>query len=220
MPGAAMPRRIDPSLIPSRPNLKYEKGLWQAGVEYVAGVDEAGRGALAGPVCAGAVMLPPKNSIFRQLKGVTDSKQMTAKQREFWAAEIKARAVSWGVGFASANEIDSIGIVPATRLAMGRAIEELDQFVEHLLIDALLLPEVSTPQTSLLKGDARSLSIACASVLAKVARDKVMIEMDNNYATYGFARHKGYGTRAHRTAIKQYGPSEMHRLTFRPIREE
>ncbi|KAA3643596.1 MAG: ribonuclease HII [Chloroflexi bacterium] len=215
-----MPRRIDPSLIPSRPNLKYEKGLWQAGVEYVAGVDEAGRGALAGPVCAGAVMLPPKNSIFRQLKGVTDSKQMTAKQREFWAAEIKARAVSWGVGFASANEIDSIGIVPATRLAMGRAIEELDQFVEHLLIDALLLPEVSTPQTSLLKGDARSLSIACASVLAKVARDKVMIEMDNNYATYGFARHKGYGTRAHRTAIKQYGPSEMHRLTFRPIREE
>lgn len=210
-----MPRRIDPSLIPARPNLKYEKGLWQAGVKCVAGVDEAGRGALAGPVCAGAVILPSKSIIFRQLKGVTDSKQMSANQRDVWAAEIRTRAMSWSVGFAAANEIDDIGIVPATRLAMRRAIEKLDQLIEHLLIDALLLPEVSTPQTSLLKGDARSLSIACASVVAKVARDSLMVELDSKYAGYGFMQHKGYGTRKHRAAIKQRGPCNEHRHTFK-----
>ena len=134
MHGAKMPSRIDPRLIPTRPNLKYEKGLWKAGINCVAGLDEAGRGALAGPVSAAAVILPQKNTLMRQLKGVTDSKQMTAKQREHWAAEVKGRVLSWGVGFASAEEIDTIGIVPATRLAMQRALQELEQPTEHLLI--------------------------------------------------------------------------------------
>ena len=214
-----MPSRIDPRLIPAHPNLAYEKGLWRVDLHLVAGLDEVGRGALAGPVVAGAVILPPKNSVARQLAGVRDSKQMSARQRMHWSAEIKTRAARWGLGFSSATEIDTLGIIPATRLAMRRALEALKCIADHLLIDALLLPDVSTPQTSLLKGDARSLSIACASVIAKVARDSLMAELDCSLTGYGFARHKGYGTAAHRAAIQTHGPCHEHRHTFKLLAE-
>lgn len=198
------------------PTLVFETPLWEAGVLRLAGIDEAGRGAWAGPVSAGAVILPAGERIVQRLEGVRDSKQMTAQQRERWAAEIKAAALNWGVGFASFEEIDCLGILPATRLAMQRAVEQLVPAPEHLLIDAVLL-DLPLPQTSLIHGDALCLSIAAASVLAKTARDAVLRELDGLYPGYDFARHKGYGTAAHRAALAELGPCPVHRRTYAPV---
>ena len=214
-----MARRIDPSLIPPAPTLEYECALWDQGIEHVAGLDEAGRGALAGPVFAAAVVLPANRGIAEELHGVRDSKQMSANQRQFWQARIRSAAGAWAIGSADSREIDQIGILPATRLACLRALEALDISPGHLLIDALLLHDSHLPQTSLLKGDARALSIAAASVLAKVFRDDEMRRMHRARPRYGWAQNKGYGTVAHRRALQSHGPSPHHRVTFAPLRE-
>ncbi len=214
------PRPKKPELvIPKFPDLSAESALWEAGIALVAGVDEAGRGAWAGPVAAGAVVLPADLNMLTQLQGVRDSKQMTARQRVRWAVEIQQAACAWGIGFASAEEIDAQGIVPATRLAMRRALEACAIMPQHLLIDALRLPQLSIPQTSLIKGDGRSLCIAAASVLAKTARDAWMVELDRQFPAYGFAAHKGYGTAAHQAALRSQGACPQHRKSFAPLRE-
>jgi ribonuclease HII len=205
---------FDLSLLPPEPDLSFERALWEAGLPTVAGIDEAGRGALAGPVAAAAVVLPSEEGIMEYLKGVRDSKQMTASQRETAREKILKYAVTWGVGFASSEEIDQIGILPATRLAACRALEALTPPPTHLLLDYLFLPEVAIPQTALIKGDCRSLSIAAASILAKTSRDALLRELELIYPGYGFASHKGYGTQAHREAIQQLGVSPVHRLSF------
>ncbi|HSR20670.1 MAG TPA: ribonuclease HII [Anaerolineales bacterium] len=203
------------------PNLRFERRFWKGGWTYVAGLDEAGRGALAGPIAVGAVILPPpghpalQNSGRRVLRGVRDSKQMTAPDREAAAERIRAHALAYSVGFASSDEIDSHGIVAAGRLAALRALEGLALLPDALLTDFRLeLPELDIPQTSLVKGDVRCLSIAAASVLAKTARDALMFRMDSCIPGYGLAQHKGYGTRLHRKAIQRMGRSPIHRRTF------
>lgn len=200
------------------PTLEFEKNFWESGWRRVAGLDEAGRGAWAGPVCAAAVILPDDTSLEQQLSGVRDSKQMTPSQRSFWAIKIKETAFSWGVGFASHEEIDLIGILPSTRLAMHRALEQLVCPPEYLLLDALLLRAVDMSQTALIKGDQRSLSIAAASVLAKTSRDAWMSTCEQQYPGYGFARHKGYGTQRHQKALCELGICPIHRRTFAPIK--
>jgi len=201
------------------PDLNFELPLWAAGTFYLAGLDEAGRGAWAGPVSAGAVILPQEADLCIQLKGVRDSKQMTPRQRRTWAVKIRSTALAWGVGFASHTEIDALGILPATRLAMQRALAQLAPSPQHLLLDAVRLPAVALPQTVLIKGDVRCLSIAAASVLAKTARDELLVAWEQEYPGYGFARHKGYGTAAHRQALQLKGPCPLHRFSFAPIRD-
>lgn len=218
MPGAGYTLHLmsgfDPSLLPSEPDLSFELALWEAGLTIVAGIDEAGRGALAGPVAAAAVILPPEQEIAGYLKGVRDSKQMTARQRESVREKILQFAAAWEVGFATAGEIDQMGILPATRLAACRALEALSKRPLHLLLDYLFLPDIPTPQTALIKGDCRSLSIAAASIMAKTSRDALMRELDQTYPGYGFATHKGYGTLAHREALQRMGASPVHRISF------
>jgi len=216
-----MPRKkFDLSLLPPAPDLTYEQGLWQAGVGIVAGVDEAGRGALAGPVSAGVVVLPNREDLPQLLEGVRDSKQMRAKERSYWAGQIESVALACQVGFAGPEEVDELGIIPATRLAVMRAIARLPQLPGHLLIDAISIPGAGIPETSLIKGDRRSLSIAAASILAKVQRDALMVEADEQYPGYGFAAHKGYGTAQHRAAIEELGACPIHRMSFAPLRED
>ncbi len=205
---------FDLSLVPPEPDLSFEQALWNAGLTAIAGIDEAGRGALAGPVSAAAVILPPDQAMASCLKGVRDSKQMSPEQREIAREKILQYAASWGVGFATNEEIDQMGILPATRLAACRALEGLAILPAHLLLDYLFLPEISIPQTALIKGDCRSLSIAAASVLAKTARDALLRELDLDFPGYGFAAHKGYGTRAHRAALGRLGVSIVHRRSF------
>lgn len=194
--------------------LAFERCLWEGGWRRVAGLDEAGRGALAGPVCAAAVILPSDPAIAETLSGVRDSKQMTVVEREAWAPRIRAAALAWGVGFASAEEIDSLGIVAATKRAAGRALEALSPPPDALLTDYLIFPESELPQIALVKGDRRSLSVAAASVLAKTARDTLMRQLDAQYPGYGLAQHKGYGTPAHRSALARLGLSPLHRRSF------
>lgn len=198
------------------PDLTYETNLWPY-YEHIAGLDEAGRGALAGPVAVGAVILPNDPTLlFGALAGVRDSKQMTPLERESLAPRIKETALTWSVGFASAEEIDMLGIVPATRLAALRALQGLSLFPQYLLTDFRLeLPQLDISQTSLVKGDALCLSIACASVLAKTARDALMHELDSEYQGYGLGKHKGYGTQSHRSAMKRMGVSAIHRKSFK-----
>jgi ribonuclease HII len=197
------------------PDLSFEHKLWQAGLTYIAGMDEAGRGALAGPVAVGAVILPNKRRLSSTLNGVRDSKQMTPLAREQLAPRIKESALTWNVGFASSEEIDSLGIVAATRLAALRALESLSIVPDFLLTDFRLeLPELDIPQMSLVKGDVKCLSIAAASVLAKTRRDAWMCELDLQYPSYGLGKHKGYGTPFHRRALKRLGYSDIHRKTF------
>ncbi len=202
-----------------QPDLSLEAPLWQTGLCRVAGLDEAGRGAWAGPVAAAAVVLPPAGQkLLELLPGVRDSKLMTARQRSRWAEKIRAAAAAWAVGWAACEEIDALGILPATRLAMQRALAQLAPLPEHLLIDAVRLPALKLPQTSLFHGDQRSLSIAAASVLAKTARDGRMQELDEQYPGYGFAAHKGYGTARHQRALDELGPCPQHRMSFAPLR--
>jgi ribonuclease HII len=215
-----MPARIDPGLIPLAPDLEYESALWRSGIHLVAGLDEAGRGAWAGPVAAAVVLLPAAQEMLQVLSGVRDSKELIPAKREELAQKIKLNAAAWAVGMSSAAEIDQMGIVPATRLAMQRAISQLSGVPEHLLIDALFLPEVNIPQTALIKGDQRSLSIAAASILAKTSRDAVMRENELLYPGYGFAAHKGYGTAFHQKSLQRFGPCDIHRFSFMPVKEQ
>jgi len=204
--------------LPEKPDLSLENELWSAGMTLVAGLDEAGRGAWAGPVVAAVVILPAGDGIGQRLDGVRDSKQMTPRQRSLWVERIKTCVRAWGVGQAEAGEIDVLGIVPATRLAMQRALLACEYTPHHLLVDALLLPGVELPQAALIKGDARSLSIAAASVLAKTTRDHWMMELEHGYPGYGFAAHKGYGTAQHQAALAELGSCSAHRMSFAPLK--
>jgi ribonuclease HII len=204
--------------LPLTPDLSFETVLWQQGKQAVAGIDEAGRGALAGPVSAAAIILPTEPGLGQVLAGVRDSKQMTPQSRNHWAIRLKEIALAWGVGYASPDEIDALGIVPATCLAARRAVEQLCLIPEHLLIDYLSLPGIYIPQTSLVKGDTRCYSIAAASILAKTSRDQLCAELDNLYPGYGFRQHKGYGTATHLEALKSLGPAPIHRRSFAPIK--
>lgn len=204
--------------VPKKPTLEYEKQLWGDGFRIVAGLDEAGRGAWAGPVYAAAVVLPTDTRMIDLLNGVRDSKRMTLLQRNRWRRCIQSASISWTIGSATHEEIDKLGIVPATSLAMRRAIDEMTYEPTYLLVDYIEISNCACPQISLTKGDCRSLSIAAASVLAKTARDAYMVKLDQRFPGYGFARHKGYGTRQHRTALTKLGPCPVHRYSFRPIR--
>ena len=198
------------------PDFELERRLHRSGYVSVAGLDEVGRGTLAGPVAAGAVILrkKPRRKLFNTVR---DSKQMSAPQREEAYALISKNAQSCSVGWADAAEIDRYGIVPSIRLAMRRALGRLSETSDHLLIDALALPSTNLPQTSIVRGDSKSLSIAAASVIAKVERDRFMIDLAESYPGYGFESHKGYATEQHLEAIQELGPSPAHRMTFRPV---
>ncbi len=214
-----MTRRIDPALIPSQPNLSFEHSLWNEEILLVAGVDEAGRGSLAGPVSAGAVILPPLDEIQKTLSGVQDSKQLSAAERAKQRILIESTSKAWAVGFADNAEIDQVGIVGATQLAIQRAVDQLIIKPQHLLVDYLVLPNNPLPQTRLVKGDARSLSIAAASILAKTHRDEWMTSVAKQYPEYNFEANKGYGTADHLKALETYGHSALHRMTFKPMRD-
>ena len=205
-----MTRRTDP------PHLQYELDLWQSGLTLVAGMDEAGRGALAGPVAVAAVILPAENPhLSRTLACSRDSKQMTPRQRDLCAPLIKEIALAWSVAYASAEEIDALGIVAATRLAGMRVLEGLELAPDYLLTDFRLeLPELDISQTSLVKGDTLSLSIASASVLAKTERDALMCKLNTKHPGYRLGQNKGYGTQAHRSAMMRLGLSPVHRKSF------
>ncbi len=200
------------------PTLRHERKLWAQGFIYVAGADEVGRGALAGPVYAAAVILPNTKQIGKELKGVRDSKQMTPAEREEWAPRIKEKAIAWAIGFAEVAEIDEINILQASYLATQRAITALAIQPQHLLLDFIKLVQVDLPQTSMVDGDARCLSISAASVIAKVARDAKLCELDSSFPQYGFASHKGYATPEHLAAILALGPCPQHRQSFSPMR--
>jgi len=193
--------------------LIYERQLWQQGLQWVAGVDEAGRGPLAGPVVAAAIIFPRGQEI---LSGVNDSKKLSAAQREKAYEVIMQQAAGVGIGIVSESEIDEINILQATYRAMLQAVNNLVQPPQHLLIDGRGRPETFYPVTTLIKGDSRSLSIAAASIIAKVTRDRLMLEFHDQYPQYGFARHKGYPTRAHLQAIRQHGWCPIHRRSFHP----
>jgi ribonuclease HII len=205
-------------LIPPAPDLSLENDLWKNQIDLIAGLDEAGRGAWAGPVVAAAVILPRDPSIPVKLAGARDSKQLRPDQRSKLEPLIKQSVLTWGVGFASCQEIDELGILPATRLAMMRALDDLKMKPSHLLIDALFLPEIEISQTSLIKGDQRSLSIAVSSILAKTARDRWMVEYSKQAEAYAFEHNKGYGTRAHLAALERCGPCPQHRRYYAPIK--
>jgi ribonuclease HII len=195
--------------------LRFERALWEAGVERVAGVDEAGMSPLAGPVVAAAVILPPG----ARLAGVDDSKKLSPKTRDLLAPQIKDAAIAWSVAFVEHDEIDRINIYWAGILAMRRAVEGLAAAPQHLLLDARKLKECPLPQQAIIHGDARSLSIAAASILAKTARDRRMAELDLRHPGYGFAVHKGYPVRAHREAILRLGLCTVHRRSFPRVLE-
>ena len=206
--------------VSSIPDLSEERALRAIGHGRVAGLDEAGRGAWAGPVCAAAVVLPlDRNGLAAALDGVRDSKVLTPRRREELLPIIREVAVAVGVGWGEPGEIDVWGIVPATRLAMERALTQLEDQVDALLIDHLELPGLDIPQQCLPKADARCLSVAAASIVAKVERDRLMISLDEVHEGYGFAQHKGYGTRQHRAALDRLGPSPIHRVSWRPMQQ-
>lgn len=188
---------------------EYEREYWSK-YTLLCGIDEAGRGPLAGPVVAGAVIFPVECDILY----INDSKKMTPKKRGEVFDEIYARAVSVGIGIATPKEIDELNILQATYEAMRRAIASLSKVPELLLNDAVTIPDIAIPQIPIVKGDAKSYSIGAASIIAKVTRDRMMIEYDNEYPGYGFASHKGYGTKAHYEALARLGPSEIHRRSF------
>ncbi|HFI0054618.1 TPA: ribonuclease HII [Streptococcus suis] len=193
--------------------LSYEKALYENGLELIAGIDEVGRGPLAGPVVAAAVILP-KGCKIRYLN---DSKKIPKSKHEAIYQEVMERAVAVGVGVKDAAVIDQVNIYEATKLAMLEALGQLSQEPEHLLIDAMKL-DASIPQTSIIKGDANSLSIAAASIVAKVTRDKMMTDYDKEFSGYGFAKNAGYGTAEHLEGLNKLGITSIHRKTFEPIK--
>ncbi len=201
-----------------KPTLQTERELWQTGYHLVAGLDEAGRGAWAGPVYTAAVIFPQFEGAPELLAGVRDSKLLSARQREAQFEHIVTTALAYGVGCATAEEIDQQGIVPSTKLAMRRALAQLKPAAQALIIDALQLPTVRLPQRSFPRADALSVTVAAASILAKVSRDRWMAgEAATRFPGYGFAQHKGYGTAQHRAALAELGVTAIHRRTFRPV---
>jgi ribonuclease HII len=201
-----------------KPSFIEEKTLRAQGYELIAGIDEVGRGALMGPVMAAAVILPEKIKGKWKSK-VRDSKMLTPEGREFLFDYICRAAVSYGVGSSSNEEIDSVGIAKATRLAMVRAIKQLKPQPQFLLIDYVKLHESYIPQKGIVHGDSLSFSIACASIIAKVTRDRLVTEMDKDYPGYNFASHKGYGTEEHLACLLEKGPCPLHRRSFSPVGE-
>ncbi len=189
---------------------QIEDGYFEKGCRRICGVDEAGRGPLAGPVCAAAVILPP----HLEIPGLNDSKKLTDKKRRELMPIIKEQALSWGIGFASQEEIDQINILQATFLAMERALAALDVKPDLALIDGNREKDFGLPVVTVVKGDSLSASIAAASVLAKVTRDDLMEELAKEYPAYGFEIHKGYGTKAHYAALTEHGPCPIHRMSF------
>ncbi|MBQ5960080.1 MAG: ribonuclease HII [Firmicutes bacterium] len=208
-----MPRRTAEQWITHYHEMsEAENRLRGQGYTLICGVDEVGRGPLAGPVMAGAVILPPDTELV--IPGVDDSKKVSPKKRAELYGIIQEKAIAWAVGAADVETIDRINILQATMLAMRRAIEQLDPQPDALLVDALTLHDISIPQQPIVHGDARSVSIAAASILAKVTRDTLMEELDELYPQYGFRDNKGYGTAAHIAAIREYGPCPIHRKSF------
>ena len=190
--------------------LEFENEFYNKGYKYIAGVDEAGRGPLAGPVCAAAVILPAN----LEIPGLTDSKKLTDKKRRELYPVIKERAIAYGIGFASEQEIDEINILQSTFLAMQRAIDQLAVKPDLALIDGNRQKDFGVPAKTVVKGDSLSASIAAASILAKVTRDDLMLEQAEMYPQYKFDIHKGYGTKAHYEALREFGPCPIHRMTF------
>ncbi|MEE8392081.1 MAG: ribonuclease HII [Anaerolineae bacterium] len=204
--------------VPLVPDLSEEYVLRGAGHTHIAGLDEAGRGAWAGPVYAAAVVLPLDHpNLPDLLTGVRDSKQLSPAQREALLPVILKVAEAVGVGWATPEEIDETNILSATRQAMTLAVEQLGVQVDALLVDYVHLPDINLPQRALPKADVHCLSVAAASIVAKVKRDQLMKELDEDFPGYGFARHKGYGTRQHREALTKLGPSSIHRMSWRPM---
>ena len=193
---------------------KYENELRSNGIKLIAGVDEVGRGPLVGPVVTACVILPDKFN----LEGLTDSKKLSEKKRDFFYDEIKRQAISIGIGIVSNEEIDKINIYEATKVAMKQAISNCDVKPEHVLIDAMKL-DLDIPSTSIIKGDLLSISISAASVIAKVTRDRMMYELDKKYPMYDFKSNKGYPTKKHMEAIKEYGIIPEHRKSYGPVKE-
>lgn len=196
--------------------LRYEKKAYKNGAQIIAGIDEAGRGPLAGPVVAAAAILPPN---FKH-KTLTDSKQLSEHQREDIYAELTStKEFYWAVGISDVDVIDHYNILRATWRAMQLALEGLYIHPDHVLVDGLRVPLMGVTQTAIVKGDAKSFSIAAASVIAKVTRDRMMLKIHERFPQYNFARHKGYGTPEHLAALGRYGPSTVHRMTFAPVRQ-
>lgn len=207
--------------VPSADRFEFERRLLHTGIPLVAGVDEVGRGPLAGPVVAAAVILPTswiQDGLPPELEGLNDSKQVPARRREQFAAFLTGNAaVRFAVTTIDAEEIDEINILRATHRAMVRCLEALRPTPGHVLVDGLHVSAITLPQTALVKGDSRSYSIAAASVIAKVHRDQLMTDYDREWPQYGFAHHKGYPTPEHRNALAQYGPCRIHRRSFAPV---
>jgi ribonuclease HII len=203
--------------------LQFERQSWEAGFHRLAGVDEAGRGPLAGPVVAAALIFERaflEAEQYGLLQGITDSKRLTPHQRDRFFEMLTCHpSVTIGCGIAEVAEIDEVNILRATHRAMARALAALDPLPDYALIDGLPVPNLPCPSLAIVSGDSKSLSIAAASIVAKVTRDRLMGELDAAYPQYGFARHKGYGTKDHTAALLQHGPTPAHRRSFRPVRE-
>lgn len=202
------------------PTLSYEQDLYDSGISSIAGVDEVGRGALAGPLVSAAVVLPRIDVLAHDVdfwSGVRDSKTLSASTRSKLAAGILERAICWSLDAIEPAEIDEVGVGPANRIAMERAVLGLEHEPDVLLIDAMTI-DSGTWQIGIIDGDALSLSIAAASIVAKVARDTLMIEAGDRWPLYGFPQHKGYGVRTHIAALREHGPCEIHRRCFSPVR--
>jgi len=202
----------------SRPTFIEENSVWQLGYRHIAGIDEAGRGPLAGPVVAAAIILPGEIEADWKPE-VNDSKQLSSVSREKLFPYIHEVAISVGVGLSDAQTIDKKGIVKATRLAMKKAVDQLTPPPDFLLVDYLHIPEIRLPQRGITHGDCLCFSIACASIIAKVTRDHLMVELDKIYPEYKFAEHKGYGTPEHLECLQRLGPSPIHRCSFQPVRD-
>jgi ribonuclease HII len=218
-----MPTRRAPAADPvATDRLQFERQWWRQGVSRVAGVDEAGRGPLAGPVVAAAVMLPAAWDSApwpKELAGLNDSKQLTAAQREdFFVALTTLPGIHYAIAQCSPGEIDRLNILAATHRAMNAALGQLSPPPGHVLVDGTRVASFAFPQTAIVKGDALAYSIAAASVLAKVTRDRTMLEYDRRWPGYGFAQHKGYGTAAHLAALRRLGPCPIHRRSFAPLK--
>lgn len=206
----------------NRDRFRFERDLWKRGVRFIAGVDEAGRGPLAGPVVAAAVQLPVdwiQDGIPSDLAGLNDSKQLLPELREHYFALLNSMpGIRHGIAIVHADIIDQINILRATHRAMNLALANLQLPLDHVLVDGLAVHSMTFPQTALVEGDARSFSIAAASVLAKVTRDRMMLDYHEQWPDYGFADHKGYGTPRHLEALQRMGPCPIHRFSFAPIR--
>jgi len=199
-----------------KPSSKYEKQLHKLGYTLIAGLDEAGRGSWAGPLVAGAVILPPN----KKFKGIRDSKLLSPQKRQKLFLQITKNAVSWSVGIVSHQEIDKMGIIPANRLAFERAVKKLQITPEYLLVDGVRNFSSNIPHQFIIQGDRKIVSIAAASIIAKVIRDQILKTLHQLYPMYNFEKHKGYGTKEHLKYLSEYGPSEIHRLSYKPMLDE